>query len=320
MVTVNRVRYQIRRMKRRALKGTLYVLFVVAVMALLAEVGLRGFGEIRVFAFFKGRYDDVRHVDPSRSLVLAVGDSYTWGGGSDVDHHTIEGYPEILEARLNAGHDEKAWEVINFGIPGYTSTEAARLLERLFADFPGFRPDLCIVATGFNNYTRWQFRKRLRAVYPETRVFTRIRYAHTHLKLYRFLYYNLLVFHLSPTHDLYTMQEDAVFFKDPLYLQVYETWVRADLERILALCEERGTTMVVLAYHRGFDSYPVQKEFCRERDVLFVDIPARARDPETGVLTFQKRSWHPTHAEYEKIAGWVYDELETAGLTERSSP
>jgi lysophospholipase L1-like esterase len=84
-------------------------------------------------------------VKPERTFrVLAVGDSCTFGSGSRTD----QTYPWKLQEILRAEHPELGVEVVNAGVPGYTSYQARRYLE-----VEGFRlaPDAVVIAVGFND-------------------------------------------------------------------------------------------------------------------------------------------------------------------------
>lgn len=77
---------------------------------------------------------------PENAVILAFGDSLTYGtGSSDRDN-----YPSILSERV-------ALEVINEGLPGEISQDGA---ERLPALLDEYRPDLIILIHGGNDMLR----------------------------------------------------------------------------------------------------------------------------------------------------------------------
>jgi lysophospholipase L1-like esterase len=76
-----------------------------------------------------------------RRLILAVGDSRTFGVGVDVGATWVE----QLEHRL-AGT-----EVVNLGVPGYSARQGRLALERALERPEMSRPDLVIFAFGFND-------------------------------------------------------------------------------------------------------------------------------------------------------------------------
>ena len=86
-----------------------------------------------------------------RVRVLALGDSITFGLGVEDD----ETWPEQLETSLNAGRDVAQYEVINTGVPGYTSFQGMRLLDK--RGF-GFGPAVVVACFGQNDCDSWEVR------------------------------------------------------------------------------------------------------------------------------------------------------------------
>jgi lysophospholipase L1-like esterase len=76
--------------------------------------------------------------------ILSAGDSCTWGWRVADD----ETYPAALEQLLNARADGTSYEVINAGVPGYTSFQGVEYLRER-----GMRlsPKIVIVGYGFND-------------------------------------------------------------------------------------------------------------------------------------------------------------------------
>jgi len=85
-----------------------------------------------------------RHKAPGRYRVLAVGDSCTFGSGAG----TNDTYPAQLERQLGALRPDLDFEVLNAGVPGFTSYQALRYLE-----IEGFDlvPDAVLFGTGVND-------------------------------------------------------------------------------------------------------------------------------------------------------------------------
>lgn len=71
--------------------------------------------------------------------VLAAGDSSTFGWGVEDE----QAWPSVLEEDLGEG-----WQVINVGVPGYSSLQGLRVVERLA---PTLAPDVLVVAFGAND-------------------------------------------------------------------------------------------------------------------------------------------------------------------------
>jgi lysophospholipase L1-like esterase len=81
-----------------------------------------------------------------RTRVIAVGDSCTFGSGAA----TPETYPALLERRLREMRPDMRIEVVNAGVPGFSSFQALRWLET-----EGFAlsPDVVLFATEVNDAT-----------------------------------------------------------------------------------------------------------------------------------------------------------------------
>jgi lysophospholipase L1-like esterase len=79
---------------------------------------------------------DARHPDTVR--ILAVGDSFTSGLGVEA----TETFVKVLERRLNASASRPRFEVVNAGVPSYSTREAALFLKE---EGSAFQPDLVLV-------------------------------------------------------------------------------------------------------------------------------------------------------------------------------
>lgn len=74
-----------------------------------------------------------------RTRILVMGDSYTFGHGVEGK----ESFPKRLESLLNEGNPGRVVEVLNGGVPGYSTVQEVRLLRRLL---PKIQPDIVIIA------------------------------------------------------------------------------------------------------------------------------------------------------------------------------
>jgi acyl-CoA thioesterase I len=77
---------------------------------------------------------------PAGSMVLAIGDSITFGTGAD----SAWAYPTQLAALTG-------WNVVNAGVPGDTAAQATERLPALLAEH---KPALVIVSAGGNDFLR----------------------------------------------------------------------------------------------------------------------------------------------------------------------
>jgi lysophospholipase L1-like esterase len=86
---------------------------------------------------------------PGVQRIAIIGDSCTFGWMVPED----KSYPRVLETILNDGTKGK-YEVLNFGVPGYTSFHGKLRYEQLVKKF---KPDLLILAFGFNDSYEFRF-------------------------------------------------------------------------------------------------------------------------------------------------------------------
>jgi lysophospholipase L1-like esterase len=88
--------------------------------------------------------------------IVCLGDSVTFGyrvplafpDAPTAYDHAARPYPEILEERLRAANPGRAIEVLNLGVPGYSSRQGLAWLKR---DCGKLAPDLVTVCFGWND-------------------------------------------------------------------------------------------------------------------------------------------------------------------------
>jgi len=81
---------------------------------------------------------------PGELRVITMGDSCTFGDGVA----NWETYANVLEDMLSKNIPGKSVQVINAGVPGYTSYQVRQYLER---ELLKFKPDLVVIYVGFND-------------------------------------------------------------------------------------------------------------------------------------------------------------------------
>lgn len=89
-----------------------------------------------------------REVAPKKEAntirIICIGDSITYGWPAPLD----KTYPRILEAKLKKERPDKRIEVLNAGVPGYTSYQGMLWLEK---ELINYSPDIVIAYFGVND-------------------------------------------------------------------------------------------------------------------------------------------------------------------------
>ena len=122
---------QIVRLRRfkRYLARVVLALFVLIVVGEVASFFISR-SMFSFFDFIKLERPKTAFVNPNALHVLAIGDSYTYGAGSDRQARKFTGYPEILARILVNPDGSPGVEVINLGVPAYDSAQTFKRLQK----------------------------------------------------------------------------------------------------------------------------------------------------------------------------------------------
>lgn len=204
--------------------------------------------------------------------ILVLGDSFTFGHGVDVEDNLTE----VLEGRLQAGGEARV-EVVNAGVPGYSTWHARKRLEQLAEPLS---PDVVVLGFYVGNDFRDNYTERFgRLVASSGRLVPRHEgdgdlwldaktLLFTRSRLAQFLY-TMTTDKLAPEdheawiqHLCRSMEWDPGFSVAMLEREwsadaqgAWEATCRelADLERS---CEERGLPLVVVLYPGPYQYEP----------------------------------------------------------------
>lgn len=80
---------------------------------------------------------------PAVFRIICLGDSWTFGHNVAQD----EAYPQRLRALLKQEFPEANFEILNIGVPGYSSYQGVKLLKR----FTTLEPDVVVIAYAIND-------------------------------------------------------------------------------------------------------------------------------------------------------------------------
>ena len=253
---------------------------------------------------------DTPHAARADLAVLVLGDSVAWGNGIDEVTRT---FPYLLERRLGARDRGRTFEVINAGVPGYTTDQEATYLElRGLA----LEPDAIVVQFTPNDVivrppwlTRWRGREALRAAYgfmlEHSRAFAALARAMQ-----------------RRARDQETRQVRDLF--QPTWARdVEQAWARmlAHLDRIRTLAAARGIPVLLLAapYRSQVDDPAGARhaqdrlaEYAAAHGLAYVDVlPALAAlPPDAARASFNDES-HFSHLGHDLVADLLLVPLAT---------
>jgi lysophospholipase L1-like esterase len=195
-----------------------------------------GFGPLNSQGFRGGEFIQTR---PANLLRIAcLGDSVTFG--------TAEGaYPEMLQAMLEHKAPGK-FQVYNFGVPGYSSWQGRKLLQRVLNDY---HPDIVVIFFGWNDmWLARGFSDREQKVGRKL-PFMNLRDFLARLRLYQML--NML---LSKMRLPFSSGA-------PDKLRVPLEEYAHNLEDMVRTCRESGATPIIATAPSGFGLAPLPDYF-----------------------------------------------------------
>lgn len=197
---------------------------------------------------------------PGAFRLVTLGDSCTFG----MEVPLSETYPEVTRRLLRERSRAFRVEVLNGGVPGYTSLQALRSLRR---DLARFAPDAVTLYVGWNDINP--------ALYLPDRDQGpwRIHAGPVRVLLERFRLYRDL------TTLLYARAEPGP--------RVGEEDFAANLEAIDAFCRERGIVLVLMTLPTTFWSHPYNvlvRWWTATRDVPCLDLQAAMPWPREALF------------------------------------
>ncbi len=269
---------------------------------------------------FRGREFSKKKREGSIRIVC-LGDSVTFGERAS--------YPQRLQELLDSSVSGKRFEVINAGIPGYSSFQGRRLFQTRVLDL---EPDLIIVLYGWNDH--WLARgfsdKEQRSVDENV---AEIQFFLDRFRVYQFL--NSI--HRSIREELSLYRRSVAKESDLKYRVPLEDY-RENLREVIELARDNGIKIFLLTAPSGavegeippylqemrFVKYPdeliplhqsynqVVRELAREKRVPLMDL-ARVFDKRRGEEFFDdpaKEIIHPNEKGYQLIAREIFESVQ----------
>lgn len=261
---------------------------------------------------------------PGVYRVIAIGDSFTWGGGVNFD----DIWPKRLERYLRDYENVKgvSYEVLNWALPGTATPSQVRNLRRAASRY---RPDLVVLGYCLNDAEHEADKKAVTAL--RNKLMPPLKPGHG---LKRFLFNNSALFRLLATRFAATRNNRGqVTYYQELYRDAYPGWeaTRAALADLGTWRSESGVPVVVMVfplYSWSFDDrYPFADIHGKlhgelERAGLpYLDLLEANRGLDhTALEAYPYKDPHPSDIAHRIAAEQLYGYLGDAGLLPDGEP
>jgi lysophospholipase L1-like esterase len=225
---------------------------------------------------------------PSTIRIACVGDSWTFGMNVDQDRS----YPSRLEAWLQQTRPDTKFEVLNFGVLGYSSFQGLQLLKTRVLDL---HPDLVAIGFGMNDSEVAGYRDKDMIGGAPPRWTTRLRDVAKDFEFYKLLNYLVLTlkFHPKSVGD-YMREQAATKGSGRVDYDTIEPWTRVspqDYERnireMVGLARAQGARVVLLDNELWADSpyRPILKVIAADSRAPLVDSLKMVTDAATKMAS-----------------------------------
>jgi lysophospholipase L1-like esterase len=250
---------------------------------------------------------------PGVKRILCLGCSVTFG------LHEPKAYASYLEERLNQPGAEKAFEVYNMGVPGYSSFQGLRLLETKALDY---NPDLITVFFGWNDHWLMKSLPDREQKPPSTLAKTLDR-----SRLYQFLFYLYMEFRAKNIQSTFSPDD----------LRVSQMDYSINLKKIIDITREEDIDIVLVTAPTSIRDKNDIPGFLIRDDLILegMDLPAlhesynwmvrtlsehrklpladcaKALEPDVQAL-MMKDGIHPNEEGHKRIAEVIYRTIQEA--------
>lgn len=298
--------FKLSRRKKRLLLALVALLLAV----FGAEAALRVAGrwlyrpiEAEVTAFRKSGVNEF--------VILCLGDSHTYG----VDAPRNLSYPRQLANLLNNADPNTKYRVINYGVPGFNSSQALRRLRKLYAAGET-RPRVVIINVGKNNDHNFQEARFWLDKQMKTQPLrAQLEYLLQHAKVYRLGEIAIRNFREKLTS---ASEQSNKFLLDDVPLLT--DWLRQDYRAMIELILAHDGRVVLLNYFMPFEYVDqAMSSMAAAYDVPRVEI-VWFRLPMIAIRPLVGPTAHPNEHGYAAIARFVFEELKQNDLLPESFP
>lgn len=209
----------------------------------------------------------------STERIACLGDSVTFGW-SQLESET---YPFVLQDLLERAELDHRFEVLSFGVPGYTTHQARR---QLLSDVLPYAPDVVTLCFGWND-THHSTLRRPDRERPEPSAFARgVHDALGWSRIYQVM--RRLVLQATAGRGEGDANPEAPTAEvDPESVRVPLTHFLENLEALVSACRERGIEPILVTepHNAKYIDYPLQERYVRavregaaEAGVLLADF------------------------------------------------
>jgi arylsulfatase A-like enzyme/lysophospholipase L1-like esterase len=236
--------------------------------------------------------------------IICLGASPTFGWAVPFD----QTYPRLLENRLSKAFPTVHFEVINVGVPGYTSFQGLKLLKR---EILQYSPDLITISYGINDLDRYRFYrsdgKSDRELVPANIAIIILQNVFAKSRLYSLLNKKILHFRTRLLYRFFGKVNYTKLGKVRVSLENY----RNNLEDMIEEARYRGIKVLLLKMPTGLPTLPISPDPLKsssDRYISFGIAHMESRLYDDAIADFNKAlSLNPHSIKAHFCLGRCYD-------------
>lgn len=305
-------------LRRRIVFAVVAVALGLLVVALGFEVVAKALApralEVKLGTDFEGLWrHDLPTISPETDVLLAcAGDSHTEGAGAPLGFD----YPEQLSLQLNAKDPQRRYQVLNLGVSGYNTSQAADRAINLLETVPRL-PNVLLFCAGFNNMWNLEGASILPQEIREKSQKKSWEYLLAHSRAFKLT--QITAARLAAFGDFAESGQPVNPFSGASADEAdfLREWITFDLNRLWAATREKNVRLVLLTYTTTdavFQSWGERafREFAAAQGLLLIDVNSFGL-PRAARFTAPSR-WlapdgHPNCFGYARIAHLISEEL-----------